>query len=79
MSEVLTNLLAVLVVHGCWLPGQLALWAEEPALPLTTASRARVRPHPFAVSSDTLLAALEGSSDDVRDALAKDGEASISA
>ncbi|MEV6488403.1 ATP-dependent helicase, partial [Actinoplanes sp. NPDC051633] len=61
----------MLVVHGCWLPGQLALWAEEPALPLASASRARDRPHPFAVSADVLLATLEESSGDVRDALVK--------
>ena len=66
----------MLVVHGGWLsaadgPGQLAVWAEEPAFPLTTASRARVRPHPYAVPAEALSATLAGTSDDVRDALAK--------
>jgi SNF2 family DNA or RNA helicase len=55
----------VLVVHGGWLtgtggPGRLALWAEDPALPLTSSSRARDRPHPFAVSAGALFAALTG-------------------
>ena len=40
------------------------MWAEEPALPLTSASRARVRPHPFAASADVVLAALSESADD---------------
>jgi SNF2 family DNA or RNA helicase len=66
----------VLVVHGGWVPaadgpGRLALWAEEPGFPLTTTSRARLRPHPFAVPPESLSATLSGSSDDVRDALAK--------
>ncbi len=66
----------MLVVHGTWVPvtgapGWLALWAEDPALPPTSTSRARRRPHPFAVSSPALEAALSGSSDDLRDALAK--------
>ncbi|MBB2945033.1 SNF2 family DNA or RNA helicase [Actinoplanes lutulentus] len=53
----------MLVVHGGWVPGaggpgRLVLWAEDPAMPLTSASRARSRPHPFAVSADMLRAAL---------------------
>jgi len=72
----------VLIVHGVWIagesaPGRLALWAEEPTLPLTTSSRARRRPHPFAVSAEALAAALTGSSDDVRDALAKATDAEL--
>jgi SNF2 family DNA or RNA helicase len=72
----------VLVVHGVWIagesaPGRLALWAEDPALPLTTSSRARRRPHPFAVPAGALAAALTGSSDDVRDALAKAAETEL--
>jgi len=72
----------VLVVHGVWIagesaPGRLALWAEDPALPLTTSSRARRRPHPFAVPAGALAAALTGSSDDVRDALAKTAETEL--
>ncbi|GAA1587186.1 DEAD/DEAH box helicase [Actinoplanes couchii] len=38
----------MLVVHGGWSPGRLIIWAEDPALPSTTTSRARSRPHPFA-------------------------------
>ncbi|WP_250002201.1 DEAD/DEAH box helicase [Actinoplanes sp. M2I2] len=65
----------MLVVHGGWVPGagrpgRLALWAEDPALPLTTGSRAQRRPHPFAVAADALLTILTESSGDVADALA---------
>ncbi|HWS33970.1 MAG TPA: DEAD/DEAH box helicase, partial [Actinoplanes sp.] len=38
----------MLVVHGAWSPSRLIIWAEDPALPSTTTSRARSRPHPFA-------------------------------
>ncbi|GAA4944114.1 DEAD/DEAH box helicase [Actinoplanes utahensis] len=39
----------MLVVHSGWVPGRgLIIWAEDPALPLTSTSRARSRPHPFA-------------------------------
>jgi SNF2 family DNA or RNA helicase len=51
-------------------PGRLALWAEDPALPLTTSSRARQRRHPFAVPAPVLAATLNGSSDQVGDAAA---------
>ncbi|MGX6601541.1 DEAD/DEAH box helicase [Micromonosporaceae bacterium Da 78-11] len=64
----------MLVVHGGWVPGtdrpgQLALWAEEPSLPLTSSSRAKSRPHPFALAAEALVTALTESSDDLRDAL----------
>ncbi|MEV6347970.1 DEAD/DEAH box helicase [Actinoplanes sp. NPDC051851] len=44
----------MLVIHGGWMPGagrpgRLLLWAEDTTAPLTSSSRARVRPHPFAV------------------------------
>jgi superfamily II DNA or RNA helicase len=64
----------VLVVHGAWTGGSLALWAEDPALPRVTTSRARRRAHPFAAPAGALAATLAGSSDDVRDALAKAAE-----
>ncbi|BBH65669.1 helicase HelZ [Actinoplanes sp. OR16] len=54
----------VLVVHAGWVPGpggpgRLMLWAEDPALPLTSASRSRgARPHPFAPSIDFVRGAL---------------------
>jgi SNF2 family DNA or RNA helicase len=72
----------VLVVHGGWVPraddpGLLALWAEDPELPLTTSSRARQRPHPFAVPAASLAATLSGSSDDIREALAKAVDGSL--
>ncbi|BCJ52896.1 helicase HelZ [Actinoplanes sp. NBRC 14428] len=72
----------MLVVHGVWIagesaPGRLALWAEDPALPLTSSGRARRRPHPFAAGASALSAALTGSSDDVREALAKADEATL--
>jgi SNF2 family DNA or RNA helicase len=45
----------LLVVQGGWVPGtdrpgRLAVWAEDPVLGRTTSSRARIRPHPFAVA-----------------------------
>jgi SNF2 family DNA or RNA helicase len=41
----------VLVVHGGWVSGTgLIIWAEDPGLPLTTTSRSRSRPHPFATA-----------------------------
>jgi len=72
----------VLVVHGVWIagesaPGRLALWAEDPDLPLSTTSRARSRPHPFAVPAAALAIALTGSSDDVREALVKADETTL--
>ncbi|MEU4419476.1 DEAD/DEAH box helicase [Actinoplanes sp. NPDC024001] len=55
----------MLVVHGGWVPGRgrpgrLVLWAEDPELPLTTTSRAKSRPHPFAASAEALLEAIGG-------------------
>lgn len=38
----------MLVVHGAWVGDRLALWAEDPAGQAVSASRAKVRPHPFA-------------------------------
>ncbi|MET8389775.1 DEAD/DEAH box helicase, partial [Streptosporangium canum] len=40
--------MTVLVIHGAWVGDRLALWAEDPAGPTPGASRAKVRPHPFA-------------------------------
>jgi SNF2 family DNA or RNA helicase len=72
----------VLVVHSGWVPradgpGLLALWAEDPELPQTASSRARQRPHPFAVPATSLAAGLSGSSDDIREALAKAVDGSL--
>jgi superfamily II DNA or RNA helicase len=72
----------VLVVHGGWVPradgpGRLALWAEDPALPFTSSARARIRPHPAAVPAAALMAMFSGSSDDIRDALAKASDATL--
>jgi SNF2 family DNA or RNA helicase len=72
----------VLVVHGGWLlqpggPGSLALWAEDPKLPLTSTSRARRRTHPFAAPAEVLATTLSASSDDVRDVLAKSVDAGL--
>jgi SNF2 family DNA or RNA helicase len=64
----------VLVVHGAWVGSSVALWAEDPALPRGTTSRARRRAHPFAAPAGGLASTLAGSSDDVRDALAKAAE-----
>jgi SNF2 family DNA or RNA helicase len=41
------------------------LWAEDPALPLTSASRAKSRPHPFAVPAEALAEALSSDLADV--------------
>ncbi|MEV7626120.1 DEAD/DEAH box helicase [Actinoplanes sp. NPDC089786] len=64
----------MLVVHGSWLPvpggmGQLALWAEDPELPLTAASRAKRPAHPFAVPAGRLLAALDDLGDELATAV----------
>jgi superfamily II DNA or RNA helicase len=53
----------VLVVHGGWVPGagrpgRLVLWAEDPSLPLTSTSRAKARPHPFAASGEAIIEAI---------------------
>ena len=48
----------MLVVHGCWVPGQLALWAEDTAVTPSGSSRARVRPHPFAAAAGSLAESL---------------------
>ncbi|MEO3856296.1 DEAD/DEAH box helicase [Acrocarpospora sp. B8E8] len=45
----------VLVVHGGWSGDRLVLWAEDPGAVTTTASRAKVRPHPFAASPGVLF------------------------
>ncbi len=67
----------MLVVHGAWMGSSLALWAEDPALPQSTTSRARRRPHPFAAPTRALAGTLAGSSDDVREALAKATETEL--
>ncbi|GLW12394.1 helicase HelZ [Microtetraspora sp. NBRC 13810] len=48
----------MLVVHGVWADGLFGLWAEDTSLPVDTASRARVRPHPFGAAVSVLGAAL---------------------
>ncbi|PZG32864.1 hypothetical protein C1I98_29240, partial [Spongiactinospora gelatinilytica] len=65
-------MVALLVVHGVWSDGRIALWAEDTApQPTATATgaaaadprgsgRGRVRWHPFAADAGTLLAALGG-------------------
>ena len=50
-------------MHGGWVPGagrpgRLVLWAEDPGLPLTSSSRARSRPHPFAAPVAEITGAL---------------------
>ncbi|MEU8240557.1 SNF2-related protein [Actinoplanes missouriensis] len=70
----------MLVVHGGWVPGRggpgrLVLWAEDPDLPTTSASRARsARPHPFAASAESLRAAL---GEPVADAVAETATATL--
>ncbi|GAA2887148.1 DEAD/DEAH box helicase [Streptosporangium fragile] len=50
---------------------RLALWAEDPAGPTVSASRAKVRPHPFAAPAADLLDALELWGDAAAAAVAK--------
>jgi SNF2 family DNA or RNA helicase len=71
----------VLVVHGGWVPGtgrpgQLTLWAEDTAVTPAASSRARTRPHPFAVAAGSLVESLtaslaEETAADLRDVTAK--------
>ncbi len=63
----------MLVVHGGWVPGldrpgQLLLWAEQPTLMPGSASssRAKTRPHPFAVTAESLAAALVETATDLQ-------------
>ena len=44
----------MLVVHGSWADDRLALWAEDSSGHNPGATRARVRPHPFAASASSL-------------------------
>ena len=48
------------VVHGNWYDAGLGLWAEDSALPVTSPSQAlrTARPHPFAVSAESLVDAV---------------------
>ncbi|GIH81293.1 helicase HelZ [Planobispora longispora] len=48
----------MLVIHGAWAGGRLALWAEDPPGPDVGASRAKVRPHPFAAPAADVVAGL---------------------
>jgi superfamily II DNA or RNA helicase len=61
----------MLIVHGAWAADRLVIWAEDPALPPTTTSRAAIRAHPFAAPAAALGATLSAGDDAVRDALAK--------
>ncbi|MET8339970.1 DEAD/DEAH box helicase, partial [Streptosporangium canum] len=48
----------MLVVHGAWVDGRLGVWAEDTARAPAPASRATLRPHPFAAPVAVLAAAL---------------------
>ncbi|MBB2743893.1 UNVERIFIED_ORG: superfamily II DNA or RNA helicase [Microbispora rosea subsp. rosea] len=48
----------MIVIHAAWNGGKLVLWAEETAGAEPVASRAEVRPHPFAAPASTLAAEL---------------------
>ncbi|MEN3538262.1 SNF2-related protein [Microbispora sp. ZYX-F-249] len=48
----------MVVIHAAWNGGRLVLWAEDSAGAEPVASRAEVRPHPFAVPASTLAAEL---------------------
>ncbi|HWH00861.1 MAG TPA: SNF2 helicase-associated domain-containing protein, partial [Pilimelia sp.] len=70
----------MLVVHGAWMAGRLALWAEDEAVaPPRAGSRGRrPRPHPFAADATTLAPALRAMAGDAaRAALAKAEEGEL--
>ncbi len=48
----------MLVIHAAWDGGRLVLWAEETTDAGPSASRAEIRPHPFAASAAALAAEL---------------------
>ncbi|MGV9773019.1 DEAD/DEAH box helicase [Streptosporangium sp. NPDC003464] len=48
----------MLVVHGAWVDGRLGVWAEDTARAPGPASRATLRPHPFAAPAAVLATAL---------------------
>ncbi|MEV8634956.1 DEAD/DEAH box helicase [Streptosporangium sp. NPDC051023] len=54
----------MLVIHGAWVDGRLAVWAEDASgagfLNEGPISRAAIRPHPFAASAASLTRALRG-------------------
>jgi hypothetical protein len=52
----------VIVVHGLWRDGRLALWAEDSAIPVPPARPGRAAtPHPFAAASDVLAEIIDDS------------------
>ncbi|WP_169949581.1 DEAD/DEAH box helicase [Microbispora sp. H11081] len=62
----------MLVTHAAWDAGRLALWAEDTSRAAGPgASRARVRPHPFAAPQSALAAALPSWGDAAAEAAAK--------
>ncbi|MFW5418366.1 DEAD/DEAH box helicase [Nocardiopsis sp. CNT-189] len=65
------------VLHGAWGDhGGLLLWAEDSSLPGRTGSRARVRPHPFALPAEA-LAELVGEAAQAPGAAGWGGEAAL--
>ncbi|GAA3739443.1 hypothetical protein HDA32_002777 [Spinactinospora alkalitolerans] len=50
----------MLVLHGAWAEEGLTLWAEDSGAPARTASRAAVRPHPYAAAADALRETVAG-------------------
>ncbi|GGO13776.1 DEAD/DEAH box helicase [Microbispora bryophytorum] len=61
----------MLVIHAAWDAGRLVLWAEDAAGAAPSATRAKVRPHPFAAPADALAAALPGWGDTAAEAAGK--------
>ncbi|GAA2872209.1 DEAD/DEAH box helicase [Streptosporangium fragile] len=49
----------MLVLHGTWVDGRLGVWAEDVARSPGRASRAAVRPHPFAAPAHVVAAVLD--------------------
>ncbi|MGW5260497.1 SNF2-related protein [Microbispora sp. NPDC004025] len=61
----------MVVIHAAWNGGRLVLWAEETTGAEPVASRAEVRPHPFAVPASTLAAELSRWGDAAAEAAGK--------
>jgi SNF2 family DNA or RNA helicase len=64
-------------VHGLWHVDVLCVWAEDSELPAATRSRAKVRPHPYAVASDRLATVLWDLGPEVADLAAKAAEGEL--
>ncbi|MFF3669241.1 SNF2-related protein [Microtetraspora malaysiensis] len=67
----------MLVIHGAWCGGDLAIWAEDTRGGPATASRAKIRPHPFAAPAAAVAADLSLWGEDPGAAAAKAAAADL--